>query len=138
LGPTVTVEDLSPDVVRLLDQAQGFSYDTGGGKAVFAVAPARSRGEFADPLAGLGLIEADRSRACSDLQWITSPSVCSTLAGRLTAARTAAQNSNWVGARAEIDAFLAELQTHRGNSVSENAYALLVTNARVVRSLMPG
>lgn len=137
LGSSVTYEDLSPDVVRLLEQAQAVAYETGGGKAVFAVAPARLRGEFADPIAGLGLIDADRNRACTDLQWITSPSVCSTLGSQLTAARTAAQTSNWQAARAAIDAFLAELQIHRGSAVSENAYALLVTNARVVRSSMP-
>lgn len=126
-------EDLPPKVEELIEQAQGWDYETGGGKSHSVVAPLRSAAALDDP-AAVALIEADRAASCERLQWIRDQGVCSTLATQLAIARRAAQNGNRTAAASALDRFIAVLTAHRGRAVNNNAYSVLATNARFVRS----
>jgi hypothetical protein len=53
-------------------------------------------------------------------------------------ARSAVQNGNPIAAASALDRFIAVLITHRGRAVTNNAYSLLATNARFVRSHLAG
>lgn len=136
-GAVEVHEDLSPDVARLIEQAQGTGYTTGGGKPVYSVAPMRLVTQFDTLSVGLGLIKEDLVRVCGDLAWIANQPLCENLTDRLTAAIAATNLSDWSTAASEMDTFLSLLQTNRGSAVPETAYGLLATNTRVVRARIP-
>ena len=128
-------EVLPSNIRELIEQAQGEDYETGGGKRVSVVAPLRSAAALKDP-AAVALIEADRAASCERLQWIRDQAVCSTLATQLAVARRAVQNGNPTAAASALDRFIAVLTAHRGRAVNHNAYSVLATNARFIRSHM--
>lgn len=128
------IYEVLPDEVRqLIEQAHGGDYETGGGKRVSVVAPLRSAAALKAP-AAVALIEADRAASCERLQWIRDQAVCSTLATQLAVARRAVQSGNRPAAASALDRFIAVLAAHRGRAVTINAYSVLATNARFLRS----
>ena len=128
-------EVLPSEIRELIERAHGEDYVTGGGKRVAVVAPLRSGPALKEPGA-VALIEADRAVSCGHLQWIRDQAVCSALATQLAVASRAVQNGNRTAAISALDRFIAVLNAYRGKAVNHNAYSVLATNARLVRSHM--
>jgi hypothetical protein len=128
-------EVLPEEIRELIERAQGEEYETGGGKRVWVVAPVHSAAALKDT-AAVALIDADRVASCERLQWIRDQRVCSVLGTQLAVARRAVRNGNRAMAVSALDRFIAVLTTHRGRAVNNNAFSLLATTARFVRSQM--
>jgi len=80
-------------------------------------------------------------RACSELAWITSPSVCTSLTTKLQQASQAALQGDSLGARAPLQSFTTELQSQHNSAgtlpVTDNAYWLLKVNAEFILGRLP-
>lgn len=132
-------EALTPDVEKLIEQAQGEGFSTGGGKSISVVAPSQNPAGIADPHIALGVLEANRAEVCAqELRWITSELVCGRVRDGTSAARKAALQGAWTLVRQHLDTILSELNANLGASVNGNAHALLTTNARFIRDRLPG
>lgn len=132
------VADTPDTVLTLLERTQGFGFFTGGGRSVSVVAPARPPTALSDPSAGLDSVRVDESLACS-LNWIADQVVCAHLAGDLDQAQLAVNQGNNSGGRAQLQSFLAELDTQHGPGlpVNDNAYWLLKINVEFILSRIP-
>jgi len=84
----------------------------------------------------LATVSTDVAGACG-LGWVSDLSICSALAERLDSARAAVADGDNGTARSQLDAFITELHANHDTAgslpVDDNAYALLLTNARYIR-----
>jgi hypothetical protein len=80
----------------------------------------------------LSRLSSLNTRAC-ELGWVEPAAVCTSLAGRLTAASNALSAGDIATARSEMDAYISELESRRGGDIKEDGFALLWPNAKAAR-----
>ncbi len=81
------------------------------------------------------------TRACGELGWISSSTLCTTLSNELAQATQASAQGDLISARNQVNSFTADLRSqHNANAtlpVNHAAYALLVPSAQFVTKLLP-
>jgi hypothetical protein len=101
-------------------------------RSSFTVAPT-----YAPSGMSLTVVESLKNESCGTLNWITNSTTCAKLQQRIELAGAALGSSTYPVARAQLDAFVTELEARhhatQTQNVNDNAYWMLSTNAKHIR-----